>query len=103
MEITKFFWAQFDHSTSLTTPATLRYWLANAASGDTINFNLPYPATITLDCVDNGPLTINTKNWTIGGPGAANLAIGGNYTGPASTANAGQVFPVNSLRQPSLA
>jgi hypothetical protein len=38
-----------------------------------INFNLSYPATITL----SSTLTIG-KNLTISGPGASNLAITGN-------------------------
>ena len=58
---------------------SLRDAMANAASGDTINFSLAYPATITLAST----LTINT-NLTISGPGASNLAISGN--------NAVQVF-----------
>ncbi len=80
-----------DNATSATTAGTLRYWLANAASGDTINFNLTYPATITLDCTDNGPLVIS-QDLTISGPGAANLAISGGLP----SANACQVFVVNA-------
>src|SRR5216684_934360 len=51
---------------------SLRDAVASAASGDTINFNLAYPATITL----GSTLTIGT-NLTISGPGASNLAISG--------------------------
>jgi hypothetical protein len=52
---------------------SLRAAIAAAAPGDTINFNLAYPATITLSSF----LTIRT-NLTIAGPGASNLAISGN-------------------------
>src|SRR5258708_7625547 len=51
---------------------SLRDAIASAASGDTINFNLAYPATITL----NSTLTIG-KDLTISGPGPSNLAISG--------------------------
>jgi hypothetical protein len=64
-------------------PGSLREAVANAASGDTINFNVPYPATITL----GSTLTID-KNLTISGPGAANLAISG--------AGAVRVFSIGS-------
>jgi hypothetical protein len=79
-----------DNSSSLTTAGTLRYWLANAASGDTIVFSVT--GTITLDCTDpgDGPLVIS-QNVTISGPGAANLAISGGLP----SANACQVFVVN--------
>jgi hypothetical protein len=56
-------------------PGSLRDAIASAASGDTIDFNLAYPATITL----GSTLTIST-NLTISGPGAANLAISGGGT-----------------------
>src|SRR5437879_12009494 len=51
---------------------SLRDAITNATPGDTINFNLSYPATITL----SSPLTIGTTV-TISGPGASNLAISG--------------------------
>jgi hypothetical protein len=80
-----------DNSSSLTTAGTLRYWLANAASGDTIVFSVT--GTITLDCTDpgDGPLVIS-QNLTISGPGAANLAISGGLP----SAYACQVFVVNT-------
>ncbi len=62
-------------------PGSLRQAIADAASGDTINFGIT--GTITLT---SGELAI-TKNLTISGPGAANLAISGN--------NASRVFYVN--------
>ncbi len=80
-----------DNSSSLTTAGTLRYSLANAASGDTIVFSVT--GTITLDCTDpgDGPLVIS-QNVTISGPGAAKLAISGGL--PSATAC--QVFVVNA-------
>jgi len=52
---------------------SLRAAIAAASPGDTINFALTYPATITL----SSTLTI-TQNLTIQGPGASNLSISGN-------------------------
>jgi len=80
-----------DNSSSLTTAGTLRYSLANAASGDTIVFSVT--GTINLDCTDpgDGPLVIS-QNVTISGPGAAKLAISGGL--PSATAC--QVFVVNA-------
>src|SRR5262249_53957439 len=49
-------------------PNELRSEIAGAASGDTINFALPNPSTITVAST----LTIST-NLTISGPGAASL------------------------------
>jgi len=66
---------------------SLRHAVNNATNGDTITFSLAYPATITLDCADNGPLAI-TQGFTISGPGAAKLAISG--------ANACTVFTASS-------
>lgn len=65
---------------------SLRAALAAAAPGDTINFNVTSPATITLA----SSLTVST-NVTITGPGASNLALSGNnavqvlYVPPAVT------------------
>ncbi len=61
---------------------SLRDAIANAVSGDTINFSLASPATITLAST----LTVNTS-LTISGPGAPNVAISGN--------NAVQVFSID--------
>jgi len=66
------------------TPGTLRYEIGNATAGDTIVFNLTYPAAITLT---NGVLTLN-KNLTIFGPGVNNLTISGN--------NATRVFDITT-------
>jgi hypothetical protein len=57
-------------------PGSLRDAIATAADGDTIDFSLAYPATITV----NSPLTIDSsasKTLTINGPGASLLAISG--------------------------
>jgi hypothetical protein len=54
---------------------TLRRALASAANGDTINFALTTPATITLT---TGQLVVS-NSVTILGPGPAHLAINGNY------------------------
>lgn len=62
---------------------SLRQAIADAGSGDTIVFNLPYPATITLT---SGEIVIG-KNLTISGLGASNLTISGN--------NASRIFNIN--------
>jgi hypothetical protein len=57
-------------------PGSLRDAIATAASGDTINFSLSYPATITVSTA----LTIDSdgaKSLTITGPGASLLTISG--------------------------
>ncbi len=63
-------------NTSDSGAGSLRNAIAAAASGDTIDFNVPLPATITLT---SGYLTVD-KDLTITGPGAAQLAISGNKT-----------------------
>lgn len=60
--------------TSDSSPNSLRAAIADAAPGDTINFSLTLPATITLT---SGELLIS-KNLTISGPGASSLALSGN-------------------------
>ena len=62
-------------STADSGAGSLRQAIADAASGDTITFNLPNPSTITLA----SRLTID-KTLTITGPGASNLTISGNNT-----------------------
>ncbi len=54
---------------------SLRQTIADASSGDTINFNLPKPSTITLT---SGLLEIG-KSLNITGPGQTQLAIDGNH------------------------
>ncbi|MSQ26592.1 MAG: hypothetical protein EXR51_00410 [Dehalococcoidia bacterium] len=63
---------------------SLRAAIANATSGDTINFSSSVTGTITLT---SGELAI-AKNLTITGPGAASLAISGN--------SASRVFNISS-------
>ncbi len=53
---------------------SLRNAITSASPGDTINFNLTYPAAITLT---SGGLSIS-QNLTISGPGSSNLTISGN-------------------------
>ena len=69
-------------------PGSLRNAIATAADGDTIDFSLAYPATITVGT----PLAIESstsKTLTINGPGASLLAISGG--------NAVSVFVVQPL------
>jgi hypothetical protein len=54
---------------------SLRDAIATAASGDTINFNVPLPATITLASTFS---ICNSQTLTSSGPGASQLAISGN-------------------------
>jgi len=54
-------------------PGSLRAAIAAASSGDTIAFDLAYPAVISL----GSTLLVNT-DLTISGPGASNLSITGN-------------------------
>jgi YVTN family beta-propeller protein len=68
-----------DSSTSATTPGTLRYAVAQAnyCPGSEINFNLSYPATITLSTSAADPEIVISAAMTINGPGASNLTISG--------------------------
>jgi hypothetical protein len=63
--------------------------IGSAGSGDTVNFSLTYPATITLT---GGTLYIS-QNLTISGPGPANLTINGTTggTGPFTVVTIGAV------------
>jgi len=62
-------------STADNGPGSLRTAIASAATGDTIDFSLAYPATITLST----PLTLNSSV-TITGPGASNLSISAGFS-----------------------
>src|SRR5215475_11254628 len=53
---------------------SLRQALADANDGDTINFSITTPATITLT---SGELMVN-KSVTITGPGADQVSVNGN-------------------------
>ena len=61
-------------STADSGPNTLRQCIADAPAGGLIDFDLTYPATITLT---SAQLTID-KDLTIDGPGAENVAVSGN-------------------------
>jgi hypothetical protein len=65
-------------STADSGSGSLRDAVANAAAGDTITFNLSYPATIALT---TGQIQIS-KALTISGPGPAKLTIRGNNSSP---------------------
>jgi hypothetical protein len=57
-------------------PGSLRQAIADAASGDTITFALPLPATILLNLADGeSSLLVIDKDLTITGPGAAQLSV----------------------------
>lgn len=58
-------------------PGSLRQTIAEAATGDTIDFNLPSGSTIVLT---SGELTID-KSLTIAGPGASQLTVARNTQG----------------------
>jgi hypothetical protein len=72
-----------DGASAATTAGTLRYAItqANACSGSTVNFDLSYPATITLSTAAADPEIVISSGTSINGPGATNLTIsGGNAT-----------------------
>lgn len=60
-----------------TGPGSFRQAVASAVAGDTINFNLAWPATIAIL---QTPLYF-TKSITIDGPGADKLTFDGNHAG----------------------
>ena len=64
-----------------------------AATGDTINFNLTYPATITLTSAE---ITLD-KDLTISGPGAKSLTISGNNARRIFTVSAGKNVTITGL------
>jgi hypothetical protein len=70
---------------------SLRAALASAANGDTIDFSVTTPATITLT---SGELLVPT-NVTILGPGLDNLAINGNY--PLTTNRVFHIAPLTTV------
>ncbi len=73
-------------------PGSLRAAIASAASGDTINFSLIYPTTITLAT----PLTFG-PSVAITGPGSANLAISGADSVNVLIVNAGAAVQVSDV------
>ncbi len=72
---------------------TLRKAIADAAPGDTINFSLATPATITLA---NGELLID-KDLTILGPGADALAVDGNAASRVFFVQVGVIATISGL------
>jgi len=79
-------------STGDSGPGSLRAAIASAANGDTINFNLVYPATIVLST----PLTLG-PSVTITGPGVGNLAISGADSVGVLIVNAGATAQVSGV------
>jgi hypothetical protein len=73
-------------------PGSLRDAIATAAPGDTINFSLASPATITLAST----LTISS-NLTISGPGASSLAISGNKSVQVFSVGVGITVTISGL------
>ncbi len=69
------------------TPGSLREAINLANPGDTINFSVTLPATITL----NGAWLSINKNLTIAGPGSSSLAISGDNTFPVFNIFSGNV------------
>src|SRR5260221_7845202 len=71
----------------------LRQALADANNGDTINFSLTTPATITLT---SGALAVN-KSITITGPGSNQLSMNGNAASTVFFINNGTVVTISNL------
>lgn len=79
-------------STADSGAGTLRDAISQAAPGDTINFNLTYPATINL----SSDLTI-FSSITIAGPGANNLAISGQNSTEVLYVTGGAVVTISGV------
>ena len=71
---------------------TLRQALAAALDGDTIDFNLTYPATILLSTN-----LVVSSNVTISGPGPNNLAVDGNVNGRVFFISVGKTVTISGL------
>ena len=80
-------------NTSDSGPGSLRQAIAQASAGDTIQFSLPNPSTITLT---SGELLLD-KNLTITGPGAAQLAVSGNQPSRLFEIGAGATVTLSGL------
>jgi hypothetical protein len=74
-------------------PGSLRQALADASDGDTIDFNLIYPATITLS---SDQLVVD-KSVAISGPGASNLAVDGDVIYRVFYVNGGLTVTISGL------
>jgi len=71
---------------------TLRQALAAALDGDTIDFNLTYPATILLSTN-----LVVSSNVTISGPGPNNLVVDGNVNGRVFFISVGKTVTISGL------
>jgi hypothetical protein len=72
---------------------SLRDALVNAPDGDTINFSVTTPATITLT---TGELLVN-KNFIISGPGADQLSVNGNAASRVFHIASGKTVTISGL------
>ena len=72
---------------------SLRQALADANDGDTVNFSLITPATITLT---SGELLVN-KSVTISGPGADQLSVNGNASSRVFHISPGKTVTISGL------
>ncbi len=75
----------------------LRDAIADAASGDTINFSVTGTITLTAPAFAGNPLVIS-KNLTITGPGAAQLTVSGNDITNILVINSGVTAAISGLR-----
>src|SRR5262249_35536072 len=80
-------------STQDSGPGSLRDAIASAAPGDTIGFNVPLPATITVST----PLTFG-PSVTISGPGSDSFAVHAGASVVVCPANPGAPVNISSLR-----
>ena len=90
-------WSAFGATITVTNTSdsgagSLREAIASAANGDTINFALTYPATITVAT----PLTFG-PSVTITGPGASNLTISGADSVAVFIVNTGATVEISGL------
>lgn len=77
---------------------SLRQAIANSQAGDTIDFNLSYPATIALSTASVGDFALQINHdLTIRGPGANNLAISGGGTLQIFSVSSGQTLSMSGL------
>jgi hypothetical protein len=80
-------------NTSDSGAGSLRQAIADAATGDTINFSLPASSTITLTSQE----IVLDKNLSIEGPGAAALTVSGNRQGRVLRVASGVTASVSGL------
>src|SRR4029077_9673404 len=80
-------------NTSNSGAGSLRQALTNANDGDTIDFSVTTPATITLT---SGELLVN-KSVTISGPGAGQLSVDGNFASTVFHISPGKTVTISGL------